>query len=177
MKLLKNIGNIIGWVVIFVLAGYIIINTFLPQYSIPIFGFKAVTVESDSMTGKFEIGDLVFITRVDEENLKEYDIITFNIDYNNDGKKDYVTHYFSSWVNDAHLAFKTRNEKSGLLDNWVISRDELVGSYVFHIQFVGHIINFIQSPIGLATIGVNIIIIGVIIYLVKVDKKNKKDTE
>lgn len=176
MKILKNIGNILAWVIIFVLSAYIIINTFLPQYTISIFSFKAVVVETDSMTGKLEVGDLIFITHVDKDNLEPFDIITFNIDFDNDGEKEYMTHYFSGWVNDAHLAFRTRNEKSGLVDNWVISEDELVGSYAFHIPVVGYVINFIQSPIGLITIAGNIIIIGVVVYLLKQDKK-KKDSE
>ncbi len=177
MKIFKAILNALSWIFIFVLAGYIIVDSFLPNYTIPIFGFKTVIVKSDSMTGKLEIGDLVILTRVDEENLEEYDIVTFLIDVDGDEVEDYVTHYFSSWQNDSRLAFKTRNEKTGLVDNWIIGSDELIGEYVFHVPFVGHIVNFIKSPIGIGTILGNIVIIGAVIYLVKSDKNKKKDVK
>src|SRR5690606_870280 len=94
MKILKGISSALSWLLIFFLAGYIIVDTFLPQYTISIFGVKPVIVKTDSMTGKLEIGDMVFLTRIDKENLKEYVIVTFLIDITGDEVDDYVTHYF-----------------------------------------------------------------------------------
>jgi len=46
MKIFKAILNALSWIFIFVLAGYIIVDSFLPNYTIPIFDLKPLILKS-----------------------------------------------------------------------------------------------------------------------------------
>ena len=118
-KILSIVLNTFIW--LFVIFSLIItILAFSAQGSkdgVPsIFGKSLITISTNSMEPTYKVGDLVFMTKLDDEaklNLKPGDIITYHapIDINKDGKiGDINTHRVVS--NDTELLKIVTKHKS-----------------------------------------------------------------
>lgn len=181
-KYIKLISNIVFYVLGFLLIMYILLQAFIPQATIKFFGFKPYNVITISMEPVINKNDLIFVKNPKVENLEVGDIITFEADIDYNLEKEIVTHYiYSITIEDGERVFRTaRHDKitglpSQTPDIWRLTDDEIIGQYWFRIPKIGLIVSFFQSPFGVATIIVNIIVIGAIIYLVKTDKKGKAE--
>jgi signal peptidase len=179
-KYLRFFSNIIFYVLCFFLIMYILLQTFIPSTTIIFFGFKPYNVVTVSMEPIINKDDMIFVRNPKLDDLEVGDIITFEADINYDLENEFVTHYiYSITIEDGERIFRTaRHDKitglpSTTPDIWRLNDDDILGVYWFRIPKLGLLVNFFQSPFGIATIVVNAIIIGVIIYLVKTDKKDK----
>ena len=134
-----------------------------------VFGYKAFIITSESMQPKIDIGDVIVIKSVPEEEIKTEDIITFkknneqitthriiNI-IEEDGKKQYIT--------------KGDNNKTG--DTEQITYDKIEGKVTLVIPYLGHIIDFLEDKMVLLIV-LLIILIITLIYLIFSDKKEKR---
>ena len=119
-------------------------------------------------------GDLVIVTNPNVDKLAVGDIITFRADIDYDGEKEIVTHYIKSkTLTEDGFIFTTNRYGSTTADTWgALSEDEVIGLYSFRIPKLGVFVDFIKSPFGIIAIIVNI---GVIIGIVYIVKKSKKD--
>lgn len=175
-KLLKNIKTGMFFIVSGILILYIVINIFMPESTVKVFGFKPYVVITDSMEPYINVNDLIFVKNPKADELVEEDIITFYVDINYDGEKEIVTHYIDSIIdNNGYLVFKThRHFEDGeqvFTDYWAIGEDDILGEYIFTIPYVGAIVQFVKSPFGIAAMVVNI---GVIVGIVYIMKKTEK---
>ena len=156
-----------------ILVLYIVINIFMPEKSVKVFGFKPYVVITESMEPYIKVNDLIIVNNPDVDELVEEDIITFYADIDYDGKNEIVTHYiYSINENDnGDLVFKTHgyfeNEADTFADYWIIGEDDILGQYMFKIPKIGAVVQFVKSPFGIAAMVVNIGVIGGIIYLIK----------
>lgn len=181
----KSVGRLIGNIVFFVVAGllvlFILFEAFIPDSTIKVFQFKPYVVITNSMEPKINVDDLIIVVNTDVDDLEVGDIITFET-YVIGADPGYkvITHIIHSIdTNDeGERIFYTRRYLSEDPDpNWVLTDDDIIGKYAFRIPQLGKFVDFIRSPFGIATIGFNLIVIGVIIYVVKQDKKSKKVIE
>jgi len=123
------------------------------------------------MYPELKVNDLIIVTNFDSEDLNEEDIITFYADIDYNGSSEVVTHYIYSISEDdgtyyiqTHRYFDEDDEVTA--DPWVITGDDVLGQYAFHIPWIGAIVLFIQSPFGIAAMVVNIgVIVGIVILL------------
>jgi len=174
-SLASTIKTIAFFVVGGLLLSYILISAFLPTQAINIFRFRPYVVLTESMEPVINAGDIVVVTKADLDELKVDDIITFMADINGDGVKEPVTHYIADVYFNAQdvRIFRTKPIYENVVDNWFLQDQDILGQYWFRIPVLGLIVQFAQSPFGIAAISVNIIVIGSIIYLVKTGKKVK----
>lgn len=109
-----------------------------------VFGFKPLTVLSNSMVPVFEAGDVIIIREIDAEDLKEGDIISF---YNEE--KNLITHRIASIVEkNGERQFYTKGDNNNTADEDVITASDVAGKVLFHIPKLGYLSNYTKGPIG-----------------------------
>jgi signal peptidase I len=173
-KLFKQIATISFYVLSGFLILYIFTSLVAPDAVIKVFQFRTYTVLTKSMEPVIKKDDLAFVFNVNVDKLEEGDIITFMADIDYNGEKELVTHYIHS-INEyptGERFFKTIRHDSITPDTWELSDEDIIGKYGFKLNQMGLFVNFLKSGFGIATITVNIVIIGAIIYILKSGKKD-----
>ncbi len=123
-----------------------------------IFGIKPMIVLSGSMESKIHTGDLVFVKIVDTNTLKENDVISFR---NEDDKV--TTHRIVEIIEeDGSKKFRTKGDANNTEDTNLVEEKAVEGIYVARIAKVGNFLMFMHQPIGLATVLIIILLIGLI---------------
>lgn len=116
---------------------------------------------TDSMTPTINVGDIVVTNnKVSIDELKEEDIIAFKVDYDGNGTKEIVIHYLDEiQTNGTTPTYKTHPEVSDQQDPWTLIGSDIVGTYKFHIPYVGKFLLFFQSWVGRIVVIADIAII------------------
>ncbi|MFH1692955.1 MAG: hypothetical protein ABH890_01590 [Bacillota bacterium] len=184
----KKIITITFYIIVFMMLFYIVINSFFPDQSINYLGFKSYVVISPSMDPVISVNDLVFVVKVDEEELEVGDIISFytylptnQIDEYGDTiyLKSVVTHYLGEIViSDDETIYKTHRAgvPENSYDDWndihgdptEITYNDIIGKVSFTIPSIGVILKIFTNPIMVILIVVNI---SIIVTVIKVTKK------
>lgn len=166
-KKVKKIGEIVANVLIWTFVAFSLLITvmvFSAQGSsdgIPaVFGKSWLTIETPSMEDTYMVGDLVFMTKLSDEdklNLTKGQIITYRapIDINEDGiTGDINTHRIYSIDPDSGVIV-TIGDNNILPDNqgdtpYTIHRNDVIGVCTEEgkLDGVGNVINFLRSSLG-----------------------------
>lgn len=170
---------IVSTIVIGILLLYIIMQLFLPDTTVKVFGFKPYVVITESMVPVIEVNDVVVVHRFDLEDAEVGDIITFRADIDYNGEKEVVTHYIYSITgtgNDTIIRTNRYYENMSVAvpDTWLLSEEDILGSYWFQIPKIGYVSEFVKSPFGIAAMVVNV---GIIVGIVVLIKKSKPQVE
>ncbi len=132
-----------------------------PDIPTSLFGITPMIVMSGSMSGfdegHIEVGDLIFVSNVNEDDLKVGDVIGFKPE----GASNLVTHRIISIEKDSNgsCRFKTKGDASNAADKDLVAPDQVIGKYVSRIPELGNFALFLQRPLGMATF------IGIPIFL------------
>lgn len=125
-----------------------------------IFGKSLITISTDSMKDTYDAGDLVFLTKLSEEEIEELevgDIITFRCpeDINGDGQlNDLNTHRIVKVIDPAnpaeHKSFKTQGDYNAHEDDYEVEAADIIGKCTEggKLSGVGNVINFLRSSLG-----------------------------
>ncbi|MGX8852751.1 signal peptidase I [Amedibacillus sp. YH-ame10] len=151
MRLLKKITHLIFLLAIVSLVTFIISMQLHPKETADFIGFRMYSVLTNSMEPRIPTNSLVFTKVVDVKDnldLKKGDIITFNA--NRFGEEILITHHFNKMEqNDkGEWCYRTNPESSDELDVYETKREDIIGTYVFHIPYVGKLVLFLQSKFG-----------------------------
>lgn len=173
----KHIASIVGNVLIwaFVIFSFIITLMVFSAQSSPdgipsLFGKSLVTVQSDSMKGTFNAGDLIIMNKADPEQKVSFgvgDVITYYapIDIDGDGKTgDINTHRIIDVISCDKTAGKAeyltkgdnpQNVADNIGDNpYTVQATDIIGYYSLgegngvRLAGVGKSINFLRSSLG-----------------------------
>lgn len=152
IKQIYKITNIIFWMILIVLMGYVLSMRFFPAQTSELIGYQLYTVLTDSMEPRiptFSLACTKVIPKDEELNLKKGDIITFVGD--RFGEEIVLTHHFNTYDEDmfGNRIYRTNAEGKKELDMYRIERKDIIGKYVFHIPFLGKIFLFLKSKFGL----------------------------
>lgn len=151
--------------------GVIIVDSILHKDEIPsFFGWKPFIVMSGSMQAELFAGDVAIIKEVDTNSLDVGDIIAYQ-----ESKDFVVTHRVIEEVidEDGQRKFVTKGDNNNEVDLKQVAMDQVEGKYVGKISKIGHLLLFIQTPIG-TVISVSIPI-GILLILHAIEnKKNSK---
>lgn len=177
--MLKKIGNIIFYTFSAFLLLLVSIEFLFPANSMSIIGFKLFAVPTPSMEPVINVGDMIVVVPANLDNLGEGDIISFYADLNNDGVDEIVTHKIRSIIYEGETRlYKTYGINNNSDDLYRTTDDDLVGTYLFRIRFIGYIVLFLkimfQNPILLGLITINIFIVIILVKFIK--KKPKEET-
>lgn len=115
------------------------------------FGYKPYVILTNSMVPTLPVGSLVIDHAIDEDDpIPENTPITFKAELQ--GKEVFVTHYFRYIdTSDGYDRYMTQGEgyQEGQYDEFEIHREDIVGTYAFHIPYLGRVAMFLQSPAAL----------------------------
>lgn len=127
----------------------IIKGSLAPEKPPSVLGITPMVVLSGSMSGEaedhIEIGDLIFVGKVESGELEVGDVIAFM-----EGEV-VVTHRITaiSTGEDGKLQFTTKGDANNAEDLRPVSEDNLVGIYKSRIARVGDFALFLQTPMGM----------------------------
>ena len=127
----------------------IIKGTLFPERPPSVLGVTPMVVLSGSMSGEaedhIEVGDLIFVGKVEAEDLEVGDIIA----YMSGGSA--ATHRIIAidTADDGSLLFTTKGDANEVEDTQPVTEEQLVGIYWGRIPKVGDFALFLQQPLGM----------------------------
>lgn len=142
----------------------IVKGTINPEMPPSVLGTTPLVVLSGSMSGDavdhIEVGDLIFATKADPEQLQEGDVISFM-----ESETTVVTHRIIEVgkSEDGKIQWKTKGDANNAEDKKPVTEDQLIGKYKTRIPKAGDFAMFMQTPIGMM-IFVGVPVFGYIIY-------------
>ncbi len=128
-------------IIVIIACWYAIIVKFILKVDLPMVGgYSALIVLSGSMEPTIKTGEVIVIHAEPEYKLR--DILTYR-----EGSV-LVTHRIVDVTSDTYT---TRGDANNT-DDPPIKKSQAVGKTIFHIPYLGRVILFVQSPIGLSTV-------------------------
>lgn len=119
-------------------------------------------VQSGSMEPIIKIADMIVVSKQNDYYLN--DVITYK-----DLNQSIVTHRI---INKNNNEFTTKGDANRDQDREQININQIIGKVVFKIPFIGYLINFLQTKIGLALL---VILPALYIAIFEITKlKNEK---
>ena len=162
-KIAGIVGNVILWVFV-VFSVLMTVMVFTAQGSedgVPsLFGKSLLTIETESMEPTYKVGDLVFVTKLDDEakaELKPGDIITYRapIDINGDGTIGDINTHRIETIDHKTGIIVTKGDNNLITDNdgddaYSISYNHVIGKCTENgkLSGVGNVLSFLRSSLG-----------------------------
>lgn len=156
---LKLVLNILFWVMLVVVLAYSVLALFSKQDSnkTTILGISALTVQSGSMSGTFEEGDLIFIkTNFDVTDLDRGDVITYSMIVNTDDGP--VTIYNTHTImekddSSGNIWFTTHGDANPINETEQVFETDVVGVWTGRAwsgagTSLDNLISFLKSGTG-----------------------------
>lgn len=170
---MKKILKILPNVLLIMLVAYIVLMKICPEKINKFLGYQTFVILTDSMEPVIPTGSAVLVKNLkDDEEPKEGDIVSFRVDRL--GEDAVFTHYYcgTETEEDGSTRYLTQGATAERPDDYITHRQDIIGTYVFHIPYVGRIVLFLKSPFALIELG--IIMIIMIIYQLLWDKFDKE---
>lgn len=169
----SNIFLTILFAVLVIALSIIVTVQILPiDKAIDIFGFKPLVVMSGSMSGEFEVMDMLVVGNADPNYLKAGDVITFYPPNATDEK--YISHYIAEITpNENDWEIRTKPNLTEQWDDWVLSSENIIGKELFVIPKIGYVVLPLQDPRILINLTGLVLIIIAIIVVIKAKPKEK----
>lgn len=161
MKKFPKFIKYIFYLIFLLLTVYILIIIIAPEKINNILNYKFYSVLTNSMEPEIPTYSLVCIKKFEKDeiiDLKPQQIITFHAE--RFGENIILTHYFNKTeINeDGTIIYRTNASGKSNLDDYKTTRDDLIGTYIFHIAYIGKFILFLKSKFGFILYGELIII-------------------
>ncbi len=149
----------------------LMVKSYINPTEIPDFlGLKSFVIVSESMEPTIMTGDAIFVKKVNKEELKEKDIISFH------DKEDINTHRIIEITKDNGITkYTTKGDNNKNQDREKITYDKVEGVYQFKIKGFGKIIEILKNKKTLVVLLVLLVFISA--YQVKTNKKRLKRKE
>ena len=165
---LKKVWNIVStlFVVLMVLCAVFLMGSRLV-------GYQCYTVISGSMEPAYSVGDLLYVKKVNPNNIKVGDAITFILN------EDLVvaTHRVVD-IDAENKRFYTKGDANEIVDSEPVHFNNVIGVPQFAIPKLGYVSDFVQNPPGsYITIGVGILLILIVFLPDLIGKKKEEVSE
>lgn len=161
MKILKKIGSIVFdilIVIVFIVSTLVVIATVTAKREngqANVFGYTINSVQTDSMKGTIDEGDLIVSKLITDENRDEIvlepgQIISYYIEAS-DGSKMLITHtLYEIYDIEGTRLYVTwgDNREAAPAPDAPITFDQIQSVYEFRIPFLGGFIDFLRTPFG-----------------------------
>lgn len=153
----RNPWNIVGVALCIILIPILLLNCILivkgmiKTDEVPsIGGYSPLIVLTESMEPEINSGDLIVCRKTDIEDIREGMIISF-FDPEGNGST-VVTHKINTIVTDEEgkIYYRTQGVNNNIEDRVPVSSENVIGVYTgMRFAFVGRVVMFAQSPVGL----------------------------
>ena len=171
-KVIQNViwGVVIGvFGILCVLVGWLAVQKFVFRSPVPsVFGYATLSVQTGSMSGTIEAGDLVLIKKTND--YEEGDIVTFL----HEGEAVPTTHRIIGVALDGR--FITKGDANNTQDSLPVDEAEIFGEVVNVFPKVGLFFNWVQSE-GWLYIVAALVIVCVGTFLVKTMFEPEEESE
>lgn len=144
-QIISSIRKILVVELIFCFA----VIVYFPDQVTKLVGYRFYTVLTDSMEPTIPTYSLVLTKLIPEtETIQPDSIVTFKA--NRFGDDILLTHYFRETQigEDGNTYYRTQAEGKDFYDNYETKRSDIIGTYVFHVPFIGKIFLFLRSQFG-----------------------------
>src|SRR5690606_11821040 len=160
------------FVLIIILASISLILSKNDTYGSHIFGYKFINIKSESMEPTINLGDLA-IVNIANNDVKRGDIITFQTE-NNQTKTHRVV---GIHLKNGNILYETKGDANSVSDQELVATEQIIGSYIFNIPKIGHLLSFMSTSTGIFTfIFFILIIIGVVRFRRSIVPKEQQKT-
>ena len=145
-----------------------------------IFGYTTFSIQTDSMQGTINEGDLIFGKLVDEDTVLEEDVIISFHTVDKDGNYFINTHKIIEVIeNDGFVTYRTQGDNEEYPDERKVSPGDIISVYTgFRLPLLGYIITFLSGKVGFFVC----IVLPVLLYtiwqvykLIVIIMKNQKE--
>ena len=176
-KTKKIVFNVIKAIIIILLIPILFFNIVMiadkilhPDEIPSFFGWKPFIVMSGSMETEIYVGDVAITKEVDTNTLKTGDVVAYRYD-----KETVITHRIieDSIDEDGQRKFVTKGDNNNSEDLRKVELSQIEGKFIKRIPKLGHVLLFIQSPVGTA-ISLSIPILILIVMHAIENRKNSK---
>jgi len=172
-KKLKKAISVFQWLLTAVLVLVVLLLIFTAFN--PIKSFQVLRVMSGSMEPKIKVGSVVFIQKINPENLKKNDIITYASEENPDML---VTHRLVEIEEkENQTVFKTKGDANNSKDMAEVSPSQIKGKVVFSLPFLGYLSIWIRKPAGFGLLVILPAILIIISEILNIKKTIEKEVE
>lgn len=141
-KILKKIWNVVTNVLVI-----LIVLLALAFVGGKILGMQTYIVLSGSMEPTYSTGSLLYVKDVEPSELSEGDVITYRLTGDT-----LVTHRIVEMVpseeNPSDMLYRTKGDANETEDANLVSADQLVGTPVFNIPYLGYLADYVMNPPG-----------------------------
>lgn len=159
IELEVKVSNVKEKIAFIIVAFFVVYNLIIiaqkvvsPENIPDFFGYKNFIVSSGSMLPYLKVGDLI-VTKNDQD-INKGDIITFY------EENAVVTHRVIDVIEEnGQVKYKTKGDANTSEDKNYIFNENIEGKLVFRIPFVGKIVMFLQSRIGILVTTVLLLLI------------------
>ena len=165
MEMLKKIWNVVSTVLV---ALMVLCAVFL--LGSRMIGYECYNVISPSMTPVYDVGDLIYVKKVDPYTIQPGDVITFIVN------EDLVigTHRVVR-VDTEKKYFYTKGDANEIEDAEPVHFNNVIGVPQFSIPKLGYVSDFVQNPPGMyITVAVGIVLIF-LVFLPDIIGKKKPE--
>ena len=141
--------------------------SYIDKFDTPSFYiYKAYLISTESMEPEIKKGDAIIIKKVDEDQLRVNDIITFKTD------EEVITHRIVQ-INDDGMekTYVTKGDNNNVEDPEVLTYEEIEGKQIIEIPGLGKIIAGLKNGIVI----ILVVLIGLIMYLNRIEMKEKSE--
>lgn len=155
LNVIKKIFGGIVWGVfgiVFFVTLWLFADKFIFKSPVPsFFGYSSLTIQTGSMSGTMEIGDMIIIK--DTGDYKIGDIITFLPD----GAKIPTTHRIINYADNGE--FVTKGDANNVQDTNNITKDKILGEVIAHLPNAGQFTSWVQKEGWIYIVSILVIII------------------
>lgn len=166
-KVLKHVSSVL--IVLVLILAFLLVG-------VRLFGLQIFTVLSGSMEPAYHTGSLIYVKDVDTDELKEGDVITFKL-----GGATTATHRIVELVPDEEnseiVRYRTKGDANDMIDASLVDSEDIIGSPIFTIPYLGYFASFVQRPPGLylaIAIGAALVLLVMIADFLAGDKEKNE---
>lgn len=129
------------------MTGFVILLVFCAALTFfaPRFGWHIDTVLSGSMEPALPTGSILVNRPVSFNEIHVGDIITFT----DSARSSFITHRVIAIDRLNGPVFTTKGDANTVEDPFAVPAENVVGKVVVQIPFLGYILNFMQTPLGI----------------------------
>lgn len=147
-RILKYVKNtfFILFIALLITMVFSVLYSRIKKQEMSFLGYRFYTVLSESMKPALKMGSLIAVKPVKPDYLHAGDIIAFTDAF----KPDQITsHRIVEIKNNNNMSFVTKGDANSVNDENLVYSNNVIGKVVFHIPYVGMLLNFVKTKKGI----------------------------
>lgn len=166
VKIAKKVIEIIAIILIYNII-LIAISSANQMNVINIFGYKSYIIKTNSMEPTIKINDVVITKKVEKQDLKIGDVITFL------KKGEVITHRITQIEDNSK--YTTKGDNNNIEDTFKIDYQDIEGKHILTIPYLGAIVRALDNKIVFLIITLIILIFMFITIINQEKRENRRE--